>query len=143
MALFPSKEWCEEVVRLANADPQAAEAGAGWKGDLGMVVEPEAGKLAQPFAVYCVPEGGRISQWRVLEDPDELDEIEPAYLARAPYSTWKGLLRGTLDPVEAILKRKIRMEGDLQPVIERMRYKGIGDRVLSQVSTQFADEVSQ
>ena len=40
----------------------------------------------------------------MLDDPDDLEEIEPAYLARAPYSVWKGLLSGTLDPVEAVLQ---------------------------------------
>jgi putative sterol carrier protein len=138
--LFPSREWCEQVVQLANADPEAADAGEGWDGDFGAVVEAEPGKLAAPFAIHCEPKNGRITRLRFLEDPDELDEIEPAYLARAPYSVWKGLILGTLDPVEAVLKKKIQMSGDLQPILERMRYKGIADRILSQLHTEFPDE---
>jgi putative sterol carrier protein len=138
--VFPSKEWCEQVVQLANADPEAAEAGEGWEGDFGAVVEAEPGKLTAPFAIHCVPKGGRITGLRFLTDPDELDEIEPAYLARAPYSVWKGLILGTLDPVEAVLRKKIQMRGDLQPILERMRYKGVADRILSQLRTEFPDE---
>jgi putative sterol carrier protein len=137
---FPSKEWCDRMVQLANADPEASAAGEGWKGDFGAVVEPEPGKLDAPFAIHCVPKNGRIAELRVLADPDELEEIEPAYLARAPYSVWKGLIRGTLDPVEAVLRKRIQMTGDLQPILERMRYKGIADRVLGQLHTEFADE---
>lgn len=139
MPKFPSKEWVDEAVRLTNADPECAVAGKGWTGDFGAVVEAEPGKLSKPFVVHVVPGDCRIQKARVLDDPDDLDELEPAYLARAPYSVWKQLLLGTLDPVEAVLKRRISMKGDLQPLIERMRYKGIADRVFAQLKTEFID----
>lgn len=140
MPVFPSKEWCEAAVKLANADPEAALAGAGWTGDFGAVIEAEKGKLAAHFVVHVVPKEGRIVKLRVLDDPDDLDELEPAYLARAPYSVWKGLLLGTLDPVEAVLKRRIAVKGDLQPLIERMKYKGIADRLFASLATTFVDD---
>jgi len=123
-----------------NADPESVRAGQGWKGDFGVVIEAEAGKLSKPFALHLEPKDGKLEKLKILRDVDELEEIEPAYLARAPYSIWKGLLRSTVDPVEAVLKRQIRITGDLQPVMERMRYKGIADRVLSQLQTTFPDE---
>ena len=43
-------------------------------------------------------------------------------------------------PHEAVLKRRISMKGDLQPLIERMKYKGIADRVFAKLQTQFIDE---
>lgn len=140
MPKFPSKEWCEEAVRLTNADPEATAAGQGWKGDFGAIVDAEPGKLVRAFVVHIVPENGLIKKLRVLDDPDDLDEFEPAYVARALYSVWKELLKGTLDPVDAVLKRRITMKGDLQPLIERMRYKGIADRVFAQLKTEFIDE---
>lgn len=141
MPPFPSKEWCDEAVRLTNADPEAPLAGAGWDADFGLVIEAERGKLERDFAVHVQPQGGRIARYAVLRDKDELEEIEPAYSARAPYSVWKALLLGQLDPVEAVLKRRIQVSGDLQPLIERARYKGIGDRVLAQIQTTFPDEI--
>ncbi len=141
MPVFPSKEWCEEVTRLANADPESAAAGQGWEGDFGAIIEAEQGKLASPFAVHWIPKNGRISQMRVLGDPDELEEIEPSYLARAPYSIWKGIIQGKLDPMEQLVKRRLTITGDAQPLIERIRYKGIGARILSKLSTEFADEL--
>jgi putative sterol carrier protein len=139
MPRFPSKEWCEEAIRLVNDDPEARAAGEGWVGDFGAVIEPE-GALKKPFTVHVVPRDGRIEKFKVLPDPDDLDELEPLYLARAPYSVWKGLLKGTLDPVEAVLKRKIQLKGDVQPLIERLKYKGIADRVLALVKTEYVDE---
>jgi putative sterol carrier protein len=140
MPRFPSKEWCEEAVRLTNADPEAAQAGQGWQGDFGAVVDAEPGKLDRTFVAYLVPMDGRIVKLRILEDPDDLEEFDPAYVARAPYSVWKQLLQGTLDPVEAVLRRRIAVKGDIQPLIERMRFKGIADRVFAQLQTDYADE---
>jgi hypothetical protein len=141
MALFPSREWCEAAIRFVNADPESAAAGESWVGDFGAVVDSEPGKLEKPFAVHCVPAGGRITRFRVLADPDELDEIEPRYLARAPYSVWKGLIRGELDPIQAIAQRRLQFQGDLEQLARRMKYKGIADRVLAAFETQFIDEL--
>ncbi len=140
MLVFPSREWCEEVVRLVNADPESVEAGEGWVGDFGVVVEREAGKLERSFTIHCVPRDGKIHNLRLLEDPDELEEIEPRYLARAPYSVWKALIQQTLDPIEALVRRRISVDGDVQQLIERMRYKGIAERVLAKLNTRFVDE---
>lgn len=140
MAVFPSKEWCELVIRLANADPESRAAGKGWVGDFGLIVESEPGKLGQTFAVHCVPKGGQITALRVMRDPDELEEIEPRYLASAPYSVWKGMIQGTVDGIQAVAQRKLRFVGDLEPLLQRMKYKGIVERVLAGIHTEFPDE---
>ena len=125
---------------LVNADPDSVAAGRGWRGDFGVVIEAEAGKLDEHFVVWLRPEEGRVAELRVLVDPDDLDEFEPAYRLSAPYSVWKGILLGSVDPVEAIVKRRLRVEGDVQPILERMRYKDIAARVLSRLETRFIDE---
>jgi hypothetical protein len=140
MSTFPSKQWCEEAVRLVNEDPERSLAAQGWVGEIGIIVDAEPGKLPRPFVVHVVPRDARIEKLRVLEDPDDLDELEPAYLARAPYTVWKELLKGSLDPVEAVLRRRIAVKGDLQQLIERLRFKGIADRVFAQLKTEYLDE---
>lgn len=140
MPVFPSREWCEEAIRLINADPESVIAGEGWAGDVGAVIEAEPGKLARSFVAHCVPRDGRIEHFRVLDDPDDLEELSPAYKVRAPYSVWKGLLQGTLDPVEAVLRRQVAIQGNLQPIVERLRHRAIADRVFARLATTFADE---
>ena len=125
---------------VVNADPEIVAAGRGWRGDFGLVIESEPGRLEEHFVAWVRPDEGRIAELRVLADPDDLDELEPAYRIRAPYSVWKGLLTGSMDPVQAILQRTLRVEGDVQPILERMRYKDIGARVLSRLQTRFIDE---
>ena len=140
MPAFPSKEWCEAAIAIVNEDPERAKAAEGWKGDLGAVVEVESGKLKQAFAVYVVPDGDRVGKLSVLADPDDLEELEPAYIIRAPYSVWKALLQGKLDPIEALVKRRVKVQGDVQPLIERARFKGIADRLLARLETRYIDE---
>ena len=137
MAKFPSKEWCEQAVSLLNSDPDLPLASRGWKGDLAMIIDPEPGKLTRPFVVHSDPKEGKPITFRVLADPDDLDEIEPVYLIRAPYSIWRGMIEGNIDPMEAVLRRRIAVRGDLQPLIERLKYKAIGDRVLAKLQTEF------
>jgi putative sterol carrier protein len=140
MPVFPSRGWAETAMAMVNADPEIVAAGRGWKGEFGLVIESEPGKLEEHFVAWVRPDEGRIAELRVLADPDDLDELEPAYRIRAPYSVWKGLLIGSVDPVQAILQRTLRVEGDVQPILERMRYKDIGARVLARLQTRFIDE---
>ena len=70
----------------------------------------------------------------MLADPDDLEELDPAYVIRAPYSVWKGLLQGTIDPIEALVKRRVKVQGDVQPLIERARFRWIADRLLAEAS---------
>jgi putative sterol carrier protein len=140
MPVFPSRGWAEAAMALVNADPDSVAAGRGWTGDFGVVIESEPGKLDEDFVAWVRPEEGRVADLKILFDPDDLDELEPAYRIRAPYSVWKGLLLGSVDPVEAIVKRKLRVDGDVQPILERMRYKDIAARVLSRLETRFIDE---
>src|SRR5215813_4199500 len=104
---------------LFNADPDSVAAGRGWTGDFGVVIEAERGKLERPFVAYLAPKDGRIAELRILVDPDDLDEFEPAYRIRAPYSVWKALLQGTQDPVQAIAQRRLHVAVDAQPILER------------------------
>jgi putative sterol carrier protein len=140
MPVFPSRAWCEEALRILEADPETLRAGHGWTADIGVVVEAEPGMLDRSFVLYLRPVHGRIEQWKVLVDADDLDEFDPAYRIQAPYSLWKGFLLGTEDPVEAVLRRRLTVQGDLQPLMERMQHKGLAERVLAQIETRFADD---
>jgi putative sterol carrier protein len=136
--IFPSEAWCRAAIALMEADPELPAASAGWKGDFCLVVLPDA-HLREPFAIHLRPSGKRIGEFRVLDDVEEAEELGAAYVARAPHAVWKGLLLGTIDPVEALLRRQVQVQGDVQPLIERARFKGIIDRVLAQLDTQFLD----
>ncbi len=140
MARFPSREWVQEALQLLESDPERALASAGWEGDFGVVMDAEPGLLDKPFAVHVTPTPSGPWKFEVLEDPDELEALEPAYFGRAKYSVWKGLILGTVDPVEALLFRKLTLRGDLQQVAERSRFKGLAQRVLERLRLSLASD---
>jgi len=74
------------------------------------VVEAEPPAVPRPVAAWGRHQGGRIAEWRILEDLDEILEIEPAYVVRAPYRLWKDLLSRRADPVQAALTGRVRVE---------------------------------
>lgn len=132
MPVFPSEAWCAAAVAAANGDPEAASAGQGFRGDVACVVDGP-----RPFAAWCRVGEGRIQEWRVLAAVDEVEGLSPDYVARASLATWRGLLEGTVDPVEAVLLRRLQVVGDLQPLVERVRHKGLAKRVLARLDTRF------
>ena len=136
MAVFPSFEWCLTVVAAIHGEPDSRKAGKGLVADFAAAVLPEP-PLEAPFIVYGKAVEGRVEGLKLLEDLDEIEEIEPAYVARAGYTTWRRIIESRLDPIEAILRKQIELSGDLQPIIERAQFKDLVWRVLAKVPTTF------
>ena len=137
--LFPSEAWLTAVAAAANRHPDLSAALAGLGRDLAAVIEADPPALPDPVAAYGRQEGGRLAEVRVLADLDEIWELEPAYVVRAPYRVWKALFRGA-DPVKAALSGSVKVEGDLQALVRRAHYRYLMDAVLASVATEFADE---
>ncbi len=137
--VFPSEAWLRAVLAAVTAPPDLPAALGGLGDDLAAVVEAEPPALGAPFAVYGRQERGRIERVRVLPDPDDILELEPAYVVRAPYRVWKALLHGD-DPVRAALSGLVRVEGDLESLVRRAHYRYIVEAALATVRTEFPDE---
>jgi hypothetical protein len=133
---FASREWLEAVAAALNAQPDLPRALAGLGRDGAFVVEPTAPAFPRAVAVYAEQDRGRVGRWRILADADDILELEPAYVIRAPYGTWKALLRGG-DPVKAALSGAVRVEGDLEALVRRSGYRYVVDAALGAVPTDF------
>ena len=140
--LFASSEWLEAVVHEVNGHSDLGRAIAGLGADLAAVVERDARYFPRGAAAWGRHAGGRIVAWRILEDEDDVLELAPAYVVRAPLAVWKDLLRGRADPVEAALTGRVRVKGDLDGLVRRAGYRYIVDEALRRVATVFPDEVS-
>lgn len=137
--IFPSAAWLAAAAAALNRQPGLAEALRGLGRDLAAVVEADPPALKAAFAAYGRHGGGRIEAVRVLADPDEIWELEPAYVVRAPYRVWKALLRGD-DPVKAALSGRVKVEGDLETLVRRAGHRALVEDALAEVATEFVDE---
>lgn len=140
---FASPEWLTAVVHEVNRHPDLGRAIAGLGADLAAVVERERPHFPAGLAAWGRHAGGRIVEWRILEDEDDVLELDPAYVVRAPLALWKELLRGEADPVQAALSGRVKVKGDLESLVRRAGYRTIVDEALRKVTTEFPDEVGR
>jgi hypothetical protein len=133
---FASREWIEALAAALNAQPDLGRALAGLGRDAAFVVEAERPAFPRTVAVHAEQDRGRVARWRLLADEDDILELEPAYVFRAPYGAWRALFRGD-DPVKAALSGAVRVEGDLEALVRRTGYRYVVDAALAAVSTEF------
>jgi hypothetical protein len=55
---------------------------------------------------------------------------------RAPYGVYRQLLGGA-DPVQAALSGRVTVEGDLEALVRRTRYRYLVDAALAAVPTEY------
>jgi hypothetical protein len=134
--VFASREWIAAVVDALNRQPDLGRALSGLGADAGFVVERDGAAWPRDVAAWARQERGRVATWRILPDPDDLLELEPAYVVRAPYRIWRGLVEGG-DPVQAALSGRVRVEGDLEALVRRSGYRHVVDAALAAVRTEF------
>ncbi len=141
--LFPSKEWSRELAKRLHADAgiQAAlrELGPFTAG----AIAEKGGALEQDFCVHIEAAPGREAILTFCEDEDELEEMEPDYLVRAPYPLARELLEQTLagqppDPLKLLGSRKIAVQGDLgRAIAVGGRHPFAGLETLRAMKTRF------
>jgi putative sterol carrier protein len=62
------------------------------------------------------------------------------FVIRAPYSRWKEVIRGELDPVKGMMQGKLKLRGDLPTIVKYVRAANELVTVAQTVPTEFADE---
>ena len=138
MALFPSEEWMAAFEDLINASSEYREAAATWEGAIAFVLEaePDRGVPSDLWAILDLWHGA--CRDARLVGPEE-GSAAP-YVIRAPYSRWKEVLRGDLDPVKGMMQGKLGLQGDLATIV---RYIQAADELVNlttKVPTRCLDE---
>ena len=138
MAVFPSEEWIRIYRERINGSSEYREAGATWEGDISFVFEAEPDKRI-PADVWAWLDlwHGECRDARILT-PEEGERA--AYVIRAPYSRWKEVLRGDLDPVKGMMQGKLKLRGDLPTIVRYVRAANELVHLTMTVPTEFPDE---
>ena len=140
---FPSQEWVRAAAQALSADPSVKAAHADF-GDavVGVVVQRGAG-LDEDFCVLARLYRNKPFELTFPEDEDELEELEPDYLAFISHELARGFLQAALrgerpDVLRAVLDRKIKLKGDLQRVVRMAgKHEGAGAGTLRALPTEF------
>ena len=108
-AVFPSFEWLKEFENKLNSDEHYAQVARNWEGDMYFIIEPE-GNLKTQTVMYLDLWHGKCRGTELVAD---ITAHQPAFTLKAGYVNFAKVLKGELDPMQAMLTRKLDVKGNM------------------------------
>jgi putative sterol carrier protein len=109
MAKFPTVEWLQALMEKLNSDEQYAHVARNWEGDMAFVVEP-GGDFQEERRFYLDLWHGKCREAYVIEPGID---VKPVFTLKALYDNYVRILSGDLEPMQALLTRKIGVKGNM------------------------------
>lgn len=109
MAKFPNLGWLQALNEKLNSDEKYAQVARNWEGDMIFVIEP-GGALAKEKRFYLDLWHGKCRDAYELEIGREASAV---FTLRGPYENYVRLLKGEIEPMQALLTRKIGVQGNM------------------------------
>lgn len=131
--MFPSEDWIKELMARLNASQSYAEAAAAWEGDCIFVVQPDAAYRDTAY-LYIDLRHGKASNARQLQS---LAEQKAQFTMSASFGTWRKLLEGRLDPMQAVFFGKVKVKGSLAQLQRAPKAASELIKVASGIHTDF------
>ncbi len=137
---FPSTEWLDEYVAQINASAEFEDAARTFEADIAFVFEAEPAR-GVPADVWCLATfgGGKCRTARYDVDPSAASGA--TFVIRAPYSRWKDVIQGRMDPIEGMLDGDLVVTGHLPTLLKYVRATDELVNLAAKVSSSFADDV--
>ena len=138
MPMFASQAWFEAFQVQINASDHYRESAADWEGDIAfrVVAEPDR-NVPDDLWGYLDLWHGRCRRAAAIE-AGEADGA--AYTLIAPFSRWKDVVQGELDPIKGMMQGKLRVHGDLPTIVRYVKAANELVRLTGRVDTDFQDE---
>jgi putative sterol carrier protein len=108
VGIFPSEEWLQALKDYLNSSEKYAHTARNWEGDLLFDIEP-SGALTERTFVYLDLWHGKCRDAYMMED----DGQKAAFVLRAPFDNFVRVLTGELDPMQAMMTRKLKVDGSM------------------------------
>jgi putative sterol carrier protein len=135
---FPTDEWFQAFIVRINGSDEYKVAAADWEGDISFLVQ------AEPDVGFPEDVWGYLDLWHGVcrgggvVGPDR--GAGAAYLLSAPYTRWKDIVVGDLDPIKGMMQGKLKVRGDLPTIVRYVRAANELVRLTGEVDTAFPDE---
>ena len=109
---FPSEAWIKELENKLNTSETYAQAAANWEGDNIFAILPDGEHTGTSY-FYINLQHGKASDACELKS---MDERKALFTNSAPFSTWRKVLEGRLDPIQAMFSGKIKVIGSMAQI---------------------------
>lgn len=132
---FPSEAWIEEMSRKLNASESYYQSAKDWEGDFTFVVESDDVYDTTTY-LYLGLHHGKSPDASEIQD---LEEKNTEYTIRAPYSIWRKVIEGKIDPIQGLMTKRLKLQGNMMMV---MRYPKAAKEIMAcakQIPTEFAE----
>jgi putative sterol carrier protein len=130
---FPSDAWIKELSRLLSTSESYAQSAKDWEGDFTFIVEGDDA-YPQTHYLFLGLYHGKSTGGMELQT---LDEKPAEYVIKAPYSTWRKVIEGKIDPIQGMMTRQLKLTGNMMKI---MRYPQAAKEIMActqQIETDF------
>ena len=132
---FPSGEWIKELSSKLNESEAYERSAKDWEGDFIFIVEPDDAYDGTAYLFLSLHHGKSPDAAELASE----DEREAEFVLRAPFSNWRKVIEGKLDPIQGMMTRKLQVEGNMMKI---MRYPKAAKEIVSCcafIPTDFGD----
>ena len=130
---FPSDEWVKALMVKINESEAYRSAAKTWEGDFYFIVEP-GGSLKERVILYMDLWHGECREAFVA--PDESAK-NPEFRISAPLSAWKQVITKQLDPIQAMMTRRLKLKGNMMKIMRAVKAAQELVNCCTQVPTEF------
>lgn len=106
---FPSIEWLKQLEAKLNSDARYAQIAQKWEGELCVQIEA-GGPLKEPMILYLDLWHGTC---RKVDIFNHIGKMQPAFLLTASFENIIKIMKGELDPLQAMMTRKLHVKGSM------------------------------
>ncbi len=108
---FPTAEWTAALCEALNNSDAYANAPQKWEGDLRLAIDDTG-------AVYLDLWHGACRKAEFTPDPAT---VQADFVISGSLTQWTSILNGQMDPIQALVKRKLKLKGNLVMIMKNVK----------------------
>lgn len=109
--IFPSSEWTDQFLNEINTSDSYANAAKQWEGDILLDIEGKGGIYLDLWHGKC----------RKAEYLGDSSAVAPEFTISASMAKWQNVLSGKLDPVQGLVTRQLKLNGNLVKIMKNVK----------------------
>ena len=115
MVRFPTDEWIKTFKDELNKSKTYEEVAKTWEGDFLFVVTPDE-ELKKEVVFYVDLWHGKCREAYLVKG-----KKKAAFVFSGPYSNWKKVINGEMDPIRGLIRGMFTVDGDSKVILDQSK----------------------